>query len=118
MERSMIQEKYLYPLPNHGKNYKFTPDELKSLLDTIYEKGYEDGKNNNAKTEVTVYSMGVKCSRCGKYIPENEYKITAAMPDKDGNLENSFWCEDCYKQFISDIEKGEKAFKDVKPADK
>lgn len=37
----MMQVRYEIPLPNEGKEYKFTEDELVELLDRVYEKGRE-----------------------------------------------------------------------------
>lgn len=37
----MMQVKYEFPLPNDGKGYKFTEEELVELLDRVYEKGRE-----------------------------------------------------------------------------
>lgn len=112
--QSFIQDKYSYPLPNDGENYKFTLDELKSLLDIIYEKGFTDGKSHASESETTTYSTKGKCSRCGKELTEKS--IAVNMEDLDGYSMVSVWCEDCYNSFMKDIKTPTKAFKDVKPA--
>lgn len=39
----MIFDRYKYPLPNNGSGYSFSERELVELLDSIYEKGFNDG---------------------------------------------------------------------------
>lgn len=41
----MMQVRYKIPLPNDGKGYKFTENELVELLDRVYEKGREYERN-------------------------------------------------------------------------
>ena len=38
----MMQVRYKYPLPNDGKGYRLTEEELVKLLDEVYEKGRAD----------------------------------------------------------------------------
>lgn len=40
----MVFVKYSIPLPNNGERYDFSAEELVQLLDSVYEKGYADGK--------------------------------------------------------------------------
>lgn len=39
----MIFSRYNYPLPNNGDRYDFSQEELRKLLDSVYERGYTHG---------------------------------------------------------------------------
>lgn len=58
----MITMKYTYPLPNDGPGYSFTEQELVKLLDSVYERGFEDGVQftNIGETTYTTTSRELK----------------------------------------------------------
>lgn len=58
--------------------------------------------------------MKVKCSHCGKKINRKDAYLMTDFDPFHG-IENSYWCENCYKEFVKDIETPAKAFTDVKP---
>ena len=122
VDTKYMQIKYDYPLPNdkEGKGYKFTEEELKELLDKAYENGLNAGKSTSES--ITKYTSNRSCSRCGKVIPDDAQAFAVYVPDLEGNVEMSFWCEDCYNSFMKDMNSfmkdmnsPSKAFKDVKP---
>lgn len=41
----MVKEKYRFPLPNYGDEYRLTQDELVKLLDNAYANGFADAKD-------------------------------------------------------------------------
>ena len=41
----MLFIKYTFPSPNDGENYKFTSTELSNLLESIYNKGWNDARD-------------------------------------------------------------------------
>ena len=56
----------------------------------------------------------VKCSHCGKKISRKDAYLMTDFDPFHG-VENSYWCEDCYKEFTEDMKTPAKAFTDVKP---
>ena len=52
----MVFAKYSYPLPNNGTGYSFSEQELVKLLDSVYEKGFEDGVASTIIPETTCAS--------------------------------------------------------------
>lgn len=57
----MVIAKYSYPLPNNGSGYSFSEKELVKLLDSVYEKGFEDGVASSIIPEVTCVSTTNEC---------------------------------------------------------
>lgn len=52
----MVFAKYSYPLPNNGSGYSFSEQELVSLLDSVYDKGFKDGVQVATPPETTCAS--------------------------------------------------------------
>ena len=50
----MFFVRYTFPLPNNGDRYDFSQEELRKLLDSVYECGYTHGVEVTNKTETTV----------------------------------------------------------------
>lgn len=57
----MITTKYTYPLPNDGSGYSFSEKELVKLLDSVYDKGFQDGVSVTDISETTYASVGTEC---------------------------------------------------------
>lgn len=97
----MIQEKYSFPLPNCGEDYKLTKKELTSLLDTAWQNGY-DTAWGNFNTEVATITT---CDGCHRIIKDSEDCTEVVSCDSDGNEIVSHWCTKCRREFVKDLEK-------------
>lgn len=108
----MIQEKYSFPLPNCGEDYKLTKEELISLLDAAWQNGY-DTVSRNFDTKVGSLTI---CDKCHDIIEDDEDYTEVTAYDLDGNKIVSHWCAKCKGDFIRDIETPAfKSFSEVKP---
>lgn len=58
--------------------------------------------------------MKIRCDRCGKEI-DKQNAVRVIQSDAFRGSDESFWCNDCYNDFIKNTETTECAFKNVKP---
>lgn len=58
----MLTTKYTFPLPNNGDSYSFSEKELIKLLDSVYDKGFEDGVSVTNISETTCASANTECT--------------------------------------------------------
>ena len=89
----MIALKYSYPLPNNGSRYSFTEMELIKLLDSVYDKGFEDGVAVSKPIETTTISTSETLTI--KY--DNNYLDTGS------SIASNTKCPHCGESFYTEM---------------